>query len=373
MAHHSQTIAVDFDDTLAITLNRDWVNAEPNIKLIERLNALYDEGWDIHVVTARGQLSCEGDSNAADRKYRDQIETWLQAHGVKYTSLSFQKKLAAFYIDDKGITPDLFLATFGRTNLKGGMSGATVFYDKTANAVFKTAKNTHTAVAWYAFAKEHYNVPVIYSVIGETIKMQKLDEYKGPFERILNVCYDFRQFPPLHPGLLPYRYVDRCLHRIRTELGDTALDWKFLDSILDYASHVVPVTFSHGDFSHSNIMSHDMVQGQGVYLIDPINDPTLLSSWIIDLAKLYMSIELDFINEIDDRLKQIEIFANDKKVPLDVLHAHVIGHYCRVFPYADQDKKDLILNIIKMRIEDFKTRAKLYAYAKEIKMPEYVL
>lgn len=349
MAHHSKTLVVDFDDTLAITLNRDWVNARPNRELIEKLNSLYADGWDIHVVTARGQLSCEGDWEAADRKYRQQIENWLYEHGVKYTSLSFQKKLAVYYIDDKGITPEGFLSTFNRVELKGGMSGSSVYYDTAADAVFKTAKNTASAVAWYEFAREHYNVPKIYSVIGDTIKMEKLVPFNGDFETIMNVCRDFSRFKPLHPGILRYRYVDRCLHRIEKEI-EHEVDVKFLEGILTYASEIVPVTFSHGDFSISNIMSKS---DRSVFLIDPINDPTLLSSWIIDLAKLYMSIGFEFGDD-DERRKQIELFSLEHDVAIDALRAHEIGHYCRVYPYADAEKKAIILNHIKTKVQWFK-------------------
>jgi capsule biosynthesis phosphatase len=358
MPHHSTTLVVDFDDTLAITLNRDWANAAPNEPLIEKLNHLYDEGWTIHVVTARGQISCGGDCEAASNKYRQQIENWLYEHGVKYTDLSFQKKLAAYYIDDKGITPDDFLIQFKRTVLKGGMSGAAVYYDAASDAVFKTAKNTASAVEWYKFAAPHYNVPKIHSVIGDTIKMEKLYEYGGPFERILNVCYDFRRFTPLHVGLLPDRYVDRCIHRISQEVSNDQLDYAFLDYILQYAVYTTPVTFGHGDFSISNIMSGR--DGQSVYLIDPINDPTLLSSWLIDLGKLYMSIGFEFGDE-DTRLDEIEKFALDHGVTLDALRAHDIGHLCRVYPYAPADKKEQILKRIQGKLQWFKDQLSLDA------------
>lgn len=356
--HHSTTLVVDFDDTLAITLNRDWANAEPNRKLIEKLNALYEQGWAIHIVTARGQISCGGDCEAADNKYRQQIENWLYEHGVKYTDLSFQKKLAAYYIDDKGITPEDFLVKFNRVDLKGGMSGATVYYDEATNAVFKTAKNTASVVEWYAFARTHYNVPKIYSVIGDTIKMQKLDEYQGSLERILNVCYDFRRFKPLHPDVNLHRYIDRCAHRIQSEVGEGVLNFKAIELILEYAVLLTPITFSHGDFSLSNIMSGP--SGQDVYLIDPINDPTLLSSWVIDLAKLYMSIRLEEHSPAADtklccesKVGQIEEFARERCVTLGVLRAHEIGHLCRIFPYATPEKKDTILHVLKDRLQWF--------------------
>jgi len=349
MAHYSKTLVVDFDDTLAITFNRDWANAKPNILLIDRLNRLYAEGWDIHIVTARGQLSCEGDSDAADRKYRQQIENWLYENEVKYTSLSFQKKLAIYYIDDKGITPEDFIKSFNRVELKGGMSGSSVYYDEAADAVFKTASNTASAVAWYEVAKKYVNIPKIHSVIGDTIKMERLHPFTGSISDVLYLLKTFRDLPPLHSGLLRYRYVDRCLHRIQTEL-ENDLDFKLLDQILTYAAEVVPVTFSHGDFSISNVMAGP--SGRTVYLIDPINDPTLLSSWVIDLAKLYMSIGFEF-SDNDERRFMIEQFAEENGVALDALRAHEVAHYCRVYPYASDDKKKFILSQLQEKLRYF--------------------
>jgi capsule biosynthesis phosphatase len=347
--HHITTLVVDFDDTLAITLNRDWQNAAPNLPLIEKINRLHSEGWTIHIVTARGQLSCQGNSIEASEKYRTQIETWLANHDVRYNTLSFDKKLAAYYIDDKGITPEDFIKKFHRTVLKGGMSGATVYYDEASDAVYKDAKNTQSVIEWYNFAEPHYNVPKIYSVIGDTIKMEKLHKYVGPFERILDVCYSFRQFEPLHVSLPAHNYIDRCLQRINSEIGRDTLSFDILEKILEYGSKVVPITFSHGDFSISNIMSNSI--GHSVYLIDPINDPTLLSSWVIDIAKLYMSIGLETRNMT--QLKAIEDFIIEKNITLDCLRAHEIGHLCRVFPYASAEKKEAILDQIRLKTNFF--------------------
>jgi capsule biosynthesis phosphatase len=350
MAHHLNTLVVDFDDTIAMTLNRDWANAKANIVLIDKLNSLYDQGWDIHIVTARGQLSCQGDCEAADRKYRQQIENWLYENQVKYTSLSFQKKLAVYYIDDKGITPEDFIKTFNRIPLKGGMSGSNVYYDEASDAVFKTAKNTASAVAWYEVAKNYVNIPKIYSVIGDTIKMEKLNVYRGSVIRILEECRVFRDIEPMHPGLCKHMYVKRCMSRIEEELKDE-IDMKLLENILQYAAEGTQVSFSHGDMSISNIMSGP--SGLSVYFIDPINDPTLLSSWQIDIAKLYMSIGFEFGDD-DPRRSTIEKFAELHEMSADFLRSHEIGHYCRVYPYADADKKKIILEKLKEKIQYFK-------------------
>ena len=106
--NYPKSIVVDIDDTLSFTLNRDWEHAEPNQPLIDKLNKLYDDGWDIFIVTARGNLSCSN-REEAENKYRPIIEKWMKEHNVKYTDISFQKILASYYIDDKGIKPDDFL------------------------------------------------------------------------------------------------------------------------------------------------------------------------------------------------------------------------------------------------------------------------
>jgi len=102
-------LVVDFDDTLSFATERDWENAKPNLPLIAKLNSLYDQGHQVDIFTARGTISCKGDRELAEQKNRPQIEAWLNKHGVKYHSLSFQKPLADYYIDDKAITPDDFV------------------------------------------------------------------------------------------------------------------------------------------------------------------------------------------------------------------------------------------------------------------------
>lgn len=358
MSHHSTTIVVDFDDTLALTLNRDWVNASPNIELIEKLNALYDKGWTINIVTARGQLSCNGDSELASAKYRKQIEAWLYENKVKYTDLSFQKKLAAYYIDDKGITPEDFILRFQQDELKGGMSGAKVVYDHMTDTVLKTAKNTKDVIEWYTYAKNHFNTPEIFSVIGDTIKMEKLYPYRGSIKDILDTAYSFRNYPSLCSGPPAIRdlYVTRCTDRLFAEMDAspdynefTEGDKKFLKLIIEYGALGAQESFSHGDYSISNIMSDRF--GKSVFLIDPIKDEMLLSSWVIDIAKLYMSIHISDNN--DERLSEIRQYCDclesDNACLFDVIQANVVGHYCRVFPYADkQMKARIILTICEM-------------------------
>jgi capsule biosynthesis phosphatase len=219
--HYTTTLVVDFDDTIAITHNRDWTNATPNKALVTKLNALYADGWSIHIVTARGQLSCDGDCEAADRKYRSQIESWLGQHDVKYTSLCFHKKLAAYYIDDKGITPEQFVESFERTRLVGGWSGDSVYYDKVTDSVYKTSKNTQSVVRWFEAARWYgYNVPGVHSVIGDTIRMQYLNTYGGDITNVLETVHKFASHPPLQvEAVSTDSYIARCRDRVKDVLS----------------------------------------------------------------------------------------------------------------------------------------------------------
>jgi capsule biosynthesis phosphatase len=335
---YTKTLVVDFDDTLAYTLNRDWQNAEPNTALIEKLNGLFDQGWTINILTARGNISCKT-RQEADEKYRPQIEKWLEDNHVKYSSLSFEKPLAVYYIDDKGITPEDFLDNFQRVALKGGMSGADVYLDKATNDVYKTAKNTHQAVEWYKKAeKEGLNVPKVKSVIGDTIRMEKLYDYHGDWTDVIQQVISFKDKEPIY-NVDPMSYVGRTLNRIcdRQDCGDLA---KLRDRLIAIMA-IMKTSFSHGDLSCDNIMSDKWGE---IHFIDPINDPTLFSSWELDLAKLYMSAGIRKLNDLRSIIEKIY----DSSEKLRILE---LSHLCRVLPYCPKGKDDVFAKIIKEKID----------------------
>lgn len=107
LSMHNNIIIVDFDDTLCLYKNADDLicSGEPNYDLINELNRLYILGYEIHIYTARGHLSCNSREDA-DYKYRNIIEKWLKNNNVMYNVLSFNKSLAIYYIDDKSIRPN---------------------------------------------------------------------------------------------------------------------------------------------------------------------------------------------------------------------------------------------------------------------------
>lgn len=342
-SHHTTTIVVDFDDTLALTKTRDWTNAAPNQALINKLNALFDKGWDIHVVTARGQLSCNGDCAAADLKYRSQITEWLTLHDVNFTSLSFQKKLAAYYIDDKGCTPEVFIENFvDRVQLRGGWSGAKVEYDSLNSVVYKTATNTPQAILWFEHAKAlGYKVPTIHTVIGDTIKMEYLEAIsfgRRMVDSAVDLVCSFNNQQHLYPKTPYSGYVKRCMTRGVGVLNQH--EYKTIEKLLTAAGDFTPYTFSHGDFGVENLLQ----MRDGMYMIDPIASPDLYSSYIIDIGKLYATALLK-----DEGIAEKVHYAVTREthqMPDWLLSIHAIGHLLRMHPYATPEMQSQIVKTI---------------------------
>lgn len=348
MAKWEETLIVDFDDTIAFTKNRDWNNALPNKSLIDKLNNLYKKGWDIHIVTARGSLSCEN-REEADKTYRPQIEEWLANHNVNYTSLCFQKKLGLYYIDDKGITPDDFVKNFDQEELIG-WSGDRVYIDKATDDVVKVHKEyPGKVIEWFEAAENRgYKVPKVRSLIGNTIRMERLYEYTGSIDNIIQKIMKFDGRVPLEGYQEPreqyglYRkYIDRCCNRLPDE---KSIDL-FLREYLLKEYENTPYTFGHGDASFENIMSDKY--GKEVYFIDPIQEESLYSSWVIDLGKLYASYFLK-TTPLSDRIIERNLEKNHlyKNINIKTIQIHAIANLCRMYPYADSNWKINILKAI---------------------------
>ena len=102
-------IIVDIDDTLCVVKNRDFINATPIQKVIDKVNEFYDKGYEIVISTARGQNSCNTPEEMQN-KYKKITKEWLHKAGVKYHKLEIgYKQNADMYVDDKSITPNEFI------------------------------------------------------------------------------------------------------------------------------------------------------------------------------------------------------------------------------------------------------------------------
>ena len=79
-------IYVDIDETICFYdgVKREYQNAIPNKENIDKINKLYNDGWEITYYTARGSLS--GDN------YKDLTRIQLNSWGCKYHKLSVGEK-----------------------------------------------------------------------------------------------------------------------------------------------------------------------------------------------------------------------------------------------------------------------------------------
>lgn len=108
MANYKRII-VDIDNTLCVVENRDFVNAKPIQKVIDKVNEYYDKGYEVIISTARGQNSCKTIEEMQNKYFKVTTE-WLDKVGVKYHKLEIgYKQNADMYVDDKAIRPDEFI------------------------------------------------------------------------------------------------------------------------------------------------------------------------------------------------------------------------------------------------------------------------
>jgi capsule biosynthesis phosphatase len=324
LTNYHKTLVVDVDDTISVTTTHDWENATPMWETINKLNKLHDEGWTVILMTARGQVSCEGDFQKADEKYREKMEAWLHRHGVKYDMLSFEKYLGAYYIDDKSMTPEQFIELDIR-RIETGWSGAEV--EKRGNRVYKTWKDSLNAAKWYDKAAPLINVPIVYNVIGNTIAMEFLEDNGKRFK--ISEVVEMIEIMSMYKTYVPFKHYvtkieDHCLFNNNF--------FKILD-YLDFRKEFEETynTFCHGDFSLENLIQTD----KGLYLIDPIWDENNWSSYILDISKMLHSYRKY------NRMFEYEVFLRTwikKGLDEKLLKIFEVTQWIRVIKYVTDEK-----------------------------------
>lgn len=94
----------DIDGVIALFReDLDYSKAEPNMKMINIINKLYDKGNYIVLLTARGYVT--------KQDWKEKTEKQMESWGLKYHELLFGKPNSDFYIDDKMLDID-FLYKF---------------------------------------------------------------------------------------------------------------------------------------------------------------------------------------------------------------------------------------------------------------------
>jgi capsule biosynthesis phosphatase len=348
-------IVVDFDDTLSFCTNRDWDNATPNTELIAKLNKLATSGWIIDVFTARGSLSCST-RQEADDKYRIQIETWLQRHSVNYSSLSFDKPLAAWYIDDKAVTPESFISDVHIEQMTGGLSGADVYSEGTY--VYKTSDDSKSVVQWYQIASEAMlPVPEVKSLIGNTIKMEKIQGIhiveainKYGVYRVMGIVAQLLQdmSQVQYTGKFEQKvhtYIDRLNHHAKhhsLHIGDIISKCK---SVLE--NNVLIANFAHGDFSESNLI---IGSDYSITMIDPLYKPAQFSCTLLDAAKLYATIAISEDVKPQDKLVALNILSGVVRITERELRILAMCELLRTITNGGEKRLEKFLQMIQEKI-----------------------
>ena len=122
----------DVDGTICTNTWGEYEQAEPIPKVIAQVNALYDRGERIVLLTARGTTT------GVD--WRELTESQLAAWNVRYHELQFGKPQADVYIDDRGMSLSEWeteaerLLAEGRTSGSGGVFSRPAYLDVTYSA-----------------------------------------------------------------------------------------------------------------------------------------------------------------------------------------------------------------------------------------------
>lgn len=341
LENYFKTIICDVDDTLSVTTTHDWQNAEPIWQTVNKINKLYDEGWTIILVTARGQISCNGDFQKADKKYRAGMESWLKRYGVKYHMLSFQKYLAAYYVDDKSLTPEEFHELDIR-EIKTGWSGAIV--EKRGDRIYKTNPDSLDAAKWYAMASPLVNVPIIYNVIGNTIAMQFLEDSGQRFK--ISQVNEVIQIFSMYRTYVPFSQYIKRMER-HCEANDKF--YQILPLLEEHEGEFNKYnTFCHGDFSLQNIIQTD----KGMFLIDPIWNQNNWSSYLLDISKMMHSYRKY------NRMFEYEVFTNtwlNRGLDLEMLELLELTQFIRVLKYIpNPQEKEVFTKLTEDLFDKFK-------------------
>lgn len=340
------TYVFDIDDTICRHKNRDYANAEPIVPVIERMRELQKSGCKIILYTARGQNSCKGDLALIEERNRDILESWLAKNDVPYDKLLFGKPLGDFYVDDKAINLEDFLVKKSRKLTAG--SGAIVTTD--GNTVVKKAQNAAEQHLWYNIVhRSALNIPTpkIKSLVVDTLYMSHIHGELlcnslclMQLEKAITIAESMKDINVgIHVEFNFTKYIDNLLTHSRSK------STKELIHRLNKVAAYIPASFSHGDFSLSNLIWSE--ETNLLYVIDP-NFKADQSSWLLDLAKLRFSLtgyEREFLDG-PDYSWMIPMFDKQMEDSYGALYKEIIkllsiSFWVRLYKYRKDDKKKI--------------------------------
>lgn len=105
-------LIIDIDDTISLTQNGDYANAQPIFSVIEKINEYRNNGFYIVFFTSRNMRTYENNIGKINVNTLPVIIDWLKKHEIEYDEIFVGKPWCGFdgfYIDDKAIRPSEFL------------------------------------------------------------------------------------------------------------------------------------------------------------------------------------------------------------------------------------------------------------------------
>ena len=344
-------IVIDVDDTICDNNGRDYINAIPYVDVINKINTLYREGYEIILYTSRGMKSCDGDLIKIKEKNELILIEWLRKYNVKYHELIFGKVLGDIYIDDKAMeVRDFVKAPFEK--LKGGSNSDVVRLGHIVKKDLKTPEKTQQFKNWN---KENTNLCLSPHVISYLYNGVYIDYIEGKllsqylsiesFLKLISIIFNFKNKKYTEFNLQYHlnnlnknksckninKRIEFCKKRLKS----------FENDLLKNAS------FSHGDCILSNIIEDSSSQ---LWFIDA-NMTKEASSYLLDLAKLRMSLdnyEHYFFNVKEQNSSYKNILDNilQSNNIYDIVVTLEYMHILRVYRYKEVNEQHYVFKML---------------------------
>lgn len=295
------TFVFDVDDTICYTSDRKYKNSIPDEEVIEKINKLYDFGNKIVLYTSRGMVSCNGDIEKAIEKNENILKEWLKENNVKYSELIFGKPIADFYIDDRCMN----VKGFKESELEEFSAG------KSGNKVYRFGEyvlkyvDSYKRIRMKNFEKykpDDIRSPRIISSLYDKMYLEYIDG-EPLIDLVANGNYDlfsklfFKDINKLKnkDNFTIGIDIEDLFHKLDLNVNNDKEEYYELNDVklVDKAKRLIRSvsgtlyenkSMSHGDMIMSNILYS---KGSLVYLDSEFN--TFCSTYIMDLAKMYMS------------------------------------------------------------------------------------
>ena len=107
-------IVIDLDNTICDSrnLNGDYINAKPNLNVINKIKEYKKYGYDIVIHSSRNMRTYENNIGKINANTLPIIIEWLNKYNVPYDEIVIGKPWCGkngFYVDDRSIRPDEFI------------------------------------------------------------------------------------------------------------------------------------------------------------------------------------------------------------------------------------------------------------------------